>query len=132
MEIERITKYVAANSPSKSAQNVEHARMIPMSLARVRWLERDPEYVSAYQAAEKLFKKEVKEKSEKYRGEPIKNIERFKDVPLTDIERKVFEMHDVQHVTHRDIASRLGFGNTTSRRHLSIARYKIHVCGEAP
>jgi len=46
MIIEKITKYVVASSPSRSSSNT-FSRMVPMSVPRVRWLERDGSFKPA-------------------------------------------------------------------------------------
>jgi DNA-binding NarL/FixJ family response regulator len=71
MKIEKITKYVVASAPSRSSSDT-FSRMIPMSLPRVRWLERDGtvKYESEPTPVNINLKKQKKEEKEAEKTPP--------------------------------------------------------------
>ena len=89
MKIEKVTKYVIASSPSRSTSDT-YSRMIPMSLPRVRWIERDDEFGSAskFQSEQPPIPRDQKEKKSSNGNAALS----LRIDGLTPQEHKIYEM----------------------------------------
>ena len=128
MHIEKVTKYVNLASPSRSSSSTVTVRTVPMSLPRVRWLERDPDYkpegVINPASENRVVNGNVIGKSMLYK---TRNL--VKGMPLTEREKTAYELDTVQKLSQRKACVQMGIAHSTYRQHLIKAKVKLGIEG---
>lgn len=111
MHIEKITRYIPDVSPSRSGSSEGFGiRKVPMSLPRVRWLERDG-FVPV--------------------SEEIKEVRKVKPKDINDFDLRLLEMNQKQNMRPFEIAQALRMEPSTIRSALSRAKEKIRLSKES-
>jgi len=96
LKIEKITRMVSATDPSRSTSG--SFRMVPMSLPRVRWLERDVEKPGAVAPITVAL--------------PQRQVARMKK---GEFDEQCFELH-CKGYSFENVAKMLGIGKTSARK----------------
>jgi DNA-binding NarL/FixJ family response regulator len=110
MVIEKVIKYVGAAVPSYSGSDSGDGRKMPISLPRVRFLERDENSLSP--ANENIEPK-------------ITGNAALKGKKLSPREEQVYKLWKEQQMTNTQIADALRLSKDAARSMLSRARYKL-------
>lgn len=123
MHIEKVTRYVNTASPSRSSSGTITVRKIPLSLPRVRWLERDPDYKPSSEP------EDVKIVNGRVAGS--KNLLLTKNMKLgdalTNSEQTAYELAVNQKLSHRKACTAMGITHSTFRQHLIKAKFKLGI-----
>ena len=123
MQIEKVTKYVNLASPSRSSSSTVTVRTVAMSLPRVRWLERDPDFKPSVEPEQvTIINGSIAGKSMVRR---VKNLE--KGMPLTNSEQRAYELGVVQKLSQRKACVHMGIAHSTYRQHLLKAKFKLGI-----
>lgn len=107
MQIEKITRYIPDVSPSRSGSSDGFGiRKVPLSLPRVRWLERDG-FIPV--------------------SEEIKEIRKAKPKDINDFDLRLLDMNQKQNMRPFEIAQALRMEPSTIRSALSRAKEKVRL-----
>lgn len=116
MKIDKITTYYPASSPSRSSSSETNSvRMIPLSLPRIMWLERDDNASNENAAPEPGDKLNITPRQRALMGKP-----------LNKRERECIELRNAGE-TIANISKKLGMDAATVRSRISAAKAKLRT-----
>jgi len=123
MQIEKITKYVNTAAPSRSSSSNITVRTIPLSLPRVRWLERDPDFKPPPEP------QDMKVVNGRVAGSKILELTKCMKVgdALTNSEQQAYELAVKQKLSQRKACTVMGITHSTFRQHLIKAKFKLGI-----
>lgn len=123
MHIEKVTRYVNTASPSRSSSGTITVRKIPLSLPRVRWLERDPDFKTPPEPETTVVV------NGRLAGSKVLALTKHLKVgaPLTNSEQRAYELAVNQKIPQRQACTQMGITHSTFRQHLIKAKYKLGI-----
>jgi DNA-binding NarL/FixJ family response regulator len=107
-KIEKVSRYIMVCGTYSVRSIEDNARRVLLSLPRVRFLERDPDYVCPPKIHERILKGETQALR-----------------PITNREMIALELR-TQKFSYEEIGKKLGVSNNAVRSYVSTARKKIY------
>jgi len=122
MQIEKVSRVMQITSPNRSGSNI---RNVILSLPRVRWLERDPEYKVPGDIEALVSDIHVAEVAKEHAAKEQRK-QNYLSRPVTYRQLQVYHMRKAG-LSYDEIAKALGLSSEAVRHYNSIAKRKMDL-----